>query len=89
VELLMGKVRDVGQTRTTRRAIERLVELTCSLGPVERLAVLHTYAPGVEELCQRLIDLCSPKQLLTVAVTTIIGAHVGPRGLGVAALVAE
>lgn len=89
VELLMGKVRDVGQTRTTRRAIERLVELTCSLGPVERLAVLHTYAPGVEELRQRLIDFCSPKQLLTVAVTTIIGAHVGPRGLGIAALVAE
>ncbi len=84
VELLLGKVRDVGRTRTRRRAIERLVELTHALGPLDRLAILHTYAPEVEDLRRRLADLCSPGQLLTVAVTTIIGAHVGPRGLGVA-----
>ncbi len=89
VEVLLGKVRDLGQTRAKHRAIERLVELTRALGPLERLAVLHTYAPEVEDLRHRLTDLCSPKQLLTVAVTTIIGAHVGPRGLGVAAVTAK
>jgi fatty acid-binding protein DegV len=78
VQLLLGKVLDVGQVRTTRRAIDRLVELTRALGPLERLAILH-----------RLADICSPAQLLTVAVTTIIGAHVGPRGLGVAAVIAR
>jgi DegV family protein with EDD domain len=89
VQLLLGKVRDVGQVRTTRRAIDRLVEFTRALGPLERLAILHTYASGVDELRHRLVDLCSPTQLLTVAVTTIIGAHVGPRALGVAAVVAK
>ena len=89
VELLLGKVGEVGQTRTTRRAIDRLVELARALGPLERLAILHTYASGVDELRRRLADLCSPAQLPTVAVTTIIGAHVGPRGLGMAAVVAR
>lgn len=86
MEVLLGKVRDVGRTRTRRRAIERLVELARAKGPLERLAILHTYAPEVEDLRRRLANLCSPKQLLTVAVTTIIGTHVGPRGLGVAAV---
>lgn len=89
VELLLGQVRDVGRTRTRRRAIERLVELTRALGPVERLAILHTYAPEIDVLRHRLADLCSPKQPLTVAVTTIIGAHVGPEALGVAAVIAK
>ena len=86
VEVLLGKVRDAGRARTRRRAIERLVELARAEGPLERLAILHTYAPEVNDLRRRLADLCSPRQLLTVAVTTIIGAHVGPRGLGVAAV---
>ncbi|NIV34610.1 MAG: DegV family EDD domain-containing protein [Anaerolineae bacterium] len=89
VELISGEVRDVGRTRTRRRAIERLVELTRALGPLERLAILHTHASEVEELHHRLSDLCAPEQLLTVAVTTIIGAHVGPQGLGVAAVSAK
>jgi DegV family protein with EDD domain len=89
VEVLLGKVRDLGRTRTRRRAIERLVELTCALGPLERLAVLHSYAPEVDDFRSRLAKLCSPERLPTVAVTTIIGAHVGPRGLGVAAVTAR
>lgn len=89
VEVLLGKVGDLGRERTRRRAIERLVELTHALGPLERLALLHTYAPEVEELRRRLADLCSPRHLLTVVATTIIGAHVGPRGLGVAAVMAK
>jgi len=89
VEVLLGKVRDLGRTRTRRRAIERLVELTRTLGPLEGLAILHSYAPEVDDLRNRLAELCSPKRLLTVAVTTIIGAHVGPRALGVATVTAR
>ncbi len=88
VEVLLGKVRDLGRARTRRRAIEQLVELTRALGPLERLAILHSYAPEVDDLRSRLTDLCSPRRLLTVAATTIIGTHVGPRGLGVAAVTA-
>jgi DegV family protein with EDD domain len=86
VEVIMGQVRKLGLTRTRARAIERLVELTRALGPLERLSILHTYASEVEELHHRLADLCPPENLISTVVTTIIGAHVGPRGLGVAAV---
>ena len=88
LEVFLSQVRNLGRTRTRRRAIERLVGFVRGLGPLERLAVLHTYAPGLEDFRNRLVEcstlLCSSDQVLTVAVTTIIGAHVGPRGLGVA-----
>jgi DegV family protein with EDD domain len=89
VEVLGGNVGDRGRSRTRRRAIERLVQLVHSSAPLERLAVLHTYAPDLDEFRHYLADLCSPENLITVAVTTIIGAHVGPRALGVAAVVAR
>ena len=88
VEVLRGKVSDAGRVRTRRRAIERLIELARARGSLERLAILHTYAPEVEHVRERLIDLCPSMQTFTVAVTTIIGAHIGPRGLGVAAVIA-
>lgn len=92
IEVFLGQVKDVGRTRTRRRAVEQLIELVCALGPLERLAFLHTYAPDFEAFRHRLIERCSrfslPEPLPTVAVTTIIGAHVGPRALGVAAVTA-
>jgi DegV family protein with EDD domain len=86
VKVVRGNVSDQGRSRTRRRAIEQLLELVRALGPLERLAVLHTYAPDLDEFRRRLADLCPLEQLPTVAVNTIIGAHVGPRGLGVAAV---
>jgi DegV family protein with EDD domain len=88
VEVLLGKVKDVGRTRTRRRAIEQLIELVRALGPLEQLAVLHTHALDLQDFRHRLADF-SPGQLTTVAVTTIIGAHIGPRALGVAAVAAR
>jgi len=88
LQVLMGHVRDIGRTRTRRRAIERLVEIVRAQGPLERLAILHTCSPDVEDLRSRLVDLCPAEQIFTVVVTTIIGAHIGPRGLGVAAVTA-
>ena len=88
VEVLCGNVNSTGQARTRRRAIEQLIELTRALGPLERLAALHTYAPDIGSFQHRLADLYRSEPLPTVAVTTIIGTHVGPRGLGVAAVTA-
>jgi DegV family protein with EDD domain len=86
LEVSLANVKFVGQARTRRRAIEKLIELTHALGPLERLAILHTEAPEIEKFRQRLAGLCPAEQLLTSIVTTIIGAHVGPQGLGIAAV---
>ncbi len=89
VEVILGTVKELGRARTRRRAIERLVELTHAMGPLERLAILHTCAPEVENLRRHLGALCGSECPPVVVVTTIIGAHVGPLGLGVAAVTTQ
>jgi len=89
MKVTRGDVIEQGRTRTRRRAIKQLIKLVRALGPLERLAVLHTCSPDLGQFQRRLADLCSLEYLPTVAVTTIIGAHVGPRGLGVAAVAAK
>jgi DegV family protein with EDD domain len=84
IELRYGIVHRLGQTRTRLQGIERLVETLNSWGPLERLAVLHTNAESAAR--QLLEDVKSKVTVspLLVNVTTAIGTHVGPNGLGFA-----
>ena len=86
IELRFGVVHRLGQARTRLQGIERLVETLNSWGPLERLAVLHTNAEATAR--QLLDDLKSKVTVppLLVNVTTAIGTHVGPNGLGFAAV---
>jgi len=84
IELRQGIVYRLGQVRTRLQGIERLMETLNSWGPLERLAVLHTNA---ESTAQQILDQVKSKVVvppLLVNVTTAIGTHVGPNGLGFA-----
>jgi len=86
VELRYGIVHRLGQVRTRLQGIDRLMEALNSWGPLERLAVLHTNA---EAAAQQLLDQVRSKvnaRPLVVNVTTVIGTHVGPNGLGFSAV---
>jgi len=82
-----GKVFSLGEVRTRSKGINQIKEMILNLGPLHRLAILHTNAE--EEANQILAGVQAPSdgQPLVVHVTTVIGAHVGPRGLGFAAIV--
>ena len=83
-----GIVLRLGQARTRTQGILRLKETLHSWGPIEHLAVLHTNA---EEAAHKLLSEIRPRSApvpLVVNVTTAIGTHVGPNGLGVVAVVA-
>jgi len=87
LELTGGKVINRGSARTRGKGIQQLAEVLQSLGIIESLAILHTNAANDG---QRFIDQYSPTEItspLLVNVTTIIGTHVGPNGLGFAAVV--
>lgn len=87
VEVKEGTVFSLGEARTRQKGIDRLMELIHKLGPLERLALLHTNA---ESDARRILSDLNPQlptEPLLVNVTTVIGAHVGPNGLGVAAVV--
>jgi DegV family protein with EDD domain len=82
-----GVVKLLDRVRTRARSIQRLMELAYSLGPLESLAVLHTTASDAAvQLAHDLAHL-APPPIPVVEVTPVIGSHVGPNGLGLAAIV--
>jgi len=90
IELLDGDVKAIGAVRTTGQANERILNLLLQRGELERLAILHT---GAEERAKELLSAVMqtasqsvPRDILMVNVTTVIGTHVGPNGLGFAAV---
>jgi DegV family protein with EDD domain len=89
VELRGGKVLSIGESRTRRKGIERLKELLINQGPLERLAILHTNAEAdarqIFEDLKHLYPLLDQPPIVNI--TTIIGVHVGPNGLGFASIV--
>ena len=90
VEVINGEIKPISATRTTKQANQRLLNLLLENGKMERLAILHTGAePRAKEFLSVLMRQNSqsvPRDILMVNVTTIIGTHVGPNGLGFAAV---
>jgi DegV family protein with EDD domain len=87
VELEKGMVINRGLARTRTRGIQYLGESIKKMGSLEYLAVLHTNAT---ETGKKFIQDFAPAEIpdpLLVNVTTIIGTHVGPNGIGFAAVV--
>lgn len=90
VALKEGIVKPLGAARTTAQGNQRILDMLLACGPLEKLAILHTNA---EDRAKWLLDALmqtapqnAPREILTLMVTTVIGTHVGPRGLGFAAL---
>lgn len=86
VELKAGDVLNRGQVRTWHKGLVYLLELYRKLGPVKRLAVLHSNAEEEARKFLEMLDLHEDNEPLIVNVTTIIGTHVGPHGLGFTAV---
>jgi DegV family protein with EDD domain len=88
IELREGVVSTVARVRTWTRALNTLSERVQQIGPLERLAIMHSNAADAAgNLLERLKDLVPEKgPALITNVTTVIGAHVGPGAVGVAAV---
>ncbi len=90
VELADGQLKPIAAARTTRQADERMLGFLRSGLPLERLAILHTGAETrARNFLTRLMEESRrdlPRDILIVNVTTVIGAHVGPNGLGFASV---
>jgi len=90
IQVWDGQIIPLDRVRAGRRALARLVELTEAMAPLESLAVLHSNWPeGADELCQDVAKFSPDGHVITVDVTPVIGVHVGPKGLGIAAVSAE
>ena len=90
IELTNGEVKSMGTVRTTSQANARMSKFLLEGGSLEKLAILHTGAEArAREFLNELMQQASqsvPRDILMVNVTTVIGTHVGPNGLGFAAI---
>jgi DegV family protein with EDD domain len=87
LEIKDGVVLSIGKARTRKNGIQRLRKMLLDLGPLEQLAILHSNAEAdARELLEEMIPRVPTRPLL-VYVTTVIGTHVGPNGLGFVAIV--
>jgi DegV family protein with EDD domain len=75
----------VERVRTASGAIKRVIEILTELAPFEQVAVVHTHAVGRAEHLRRQVQPLLPKgSVLSVDITPVIGAHLGPGAVGFA-----
>ena len=90
IRLRDSEVKAINAVRTAGQGSEKILDLLLQQGELERLAILHTGAEArakefLNTIMQRASQLV-PRDILMVNVTTVIGTHVGPNGLGFAAI---
>ena len=90
IEVSEGQVKAIAMVRTTSQANERMSQLLEAAGKLERLAILHT---GAEARARELLNKAMladnqslPRDILMINATPVIGTHIGPNGLGFAAI---
>ncbi len=85
ISIVDGEVVPVENTRSQKRALERLVEIVLGSGPIQEIAVIH--AAG-EELAQKVKRLLSATlredQIVMTETGPVLGTHVGPNAVGIA-----
>ncbi len=82
-----GIVQRLGMCQNRRQGVSLLINKLQRLGPLDYLAILHTTIHSEAEI-QEILKNAPPSihPPLILPVTTVIGTHVGPDGLGFAAL---
>jgi DegV family protein with EDD domain len=80
-----GEANSAGRVRTTKKVIEKLIEMTREQAPLERLAVLHlNNQDGAALMRAALSDVAPPDNTVILMASSAVGANFGPGGLGIA-----
>jgi DegV family protein with EDD domain len=85
-----GEVNMRDKIRTSKRALNQMIQYAVDLGPLESIALLHTHTIDKLDMFRQQTKHLYPSDEtpLAVEVTPAIGAHVGPGGLGIACITA-
>ncbi|MEO6457240.1 MAG: DegV family protein [Chloroflexia bacterium] len=79
-----GEAEITDRLRSSKKALERIVELTTEQQPLERLAVLHgANEDGANRLMSMLQPLDPPQPVITGHIGAVLGTHLGPGAVGV------
>jgi DegV family protein with EDD domain len=86
VGVVDGDVIRMGEARTRQKGLDRLYKLLAELGALEHLAILHTNAESDALQVMEHFKSVVKNHPLVINVTSLIGVHVGPNGLGFVAV---
>jgi DegV family protein with EDD domain len=86
VTVVNGWVKRLDMVRTKTRALEKLQSIARSWGRIDRMAVLHSGAPEAAQVYAEQVRGLADQPMILSEVTPVIGAHIGPGCLGLAAL---
>jgi DegV family protein with EDD domain len=83
IDISTGEVTEAGKARTRKKALEVLRDKVLEAGAVEHLCVTHGFAPDAQQMLD-LLDPHHPRAGIRVGhIGPVIGAHGGPRVMGV------
>ncbi|HEX7166510.1 MAG TPA: DegV family protein [Acidimicrobiales bacterium] len=78
-----GKVEQESKQRTRSKSIRYLADKVRDAGKIEQLAVLHGDAPDLGDLLDMLAEFYPREEIIVGDIGAVIGAHGGPRTIGV------
>lgn len=84
IEVVDGKVEPGPKQRTRSRSLQWLADQVGGFQGVENLAVLHGDAPDVDTLVGLLAPHYPREEIVVGQLGAVVGAHTGPRTIGVA-----
>ena len=87
ITLHNGVLSRYGESRSRKKGIQRLYQLLTDIGPLERLAILHSDPDSDAQMMAAKFASQTSQPPLIVQITPVIGTYVGPNGLGFAAVV--
>jgi DegV family protein with EDD domain len=82
-----GELAVAERVRTRSRSLEHMVQMACEHGPLERVAVMHAADfDAAEHVKQMMLEQGVSEPIMVALVGPVLGAHAGPRAVGVCAL---
>jgi DegV family protein with EDD domain len=84
IELRNGTVELESRQRTRSKALAYLADKVRQQGELEHLAVMHGDAPDIDEFLDTIAATHPRDEIIVGEVGAVIGAHSGPRVIGVA-----
>jgi DegV family protein with EDD domain len=84
LDLSSGAVAEAGKTRTRKKAFVWLRDTLLAHAPFENLSVVHGCAPDIDEFLELLRNDVDLSTVRVGTIGAVIGAHGGPRVVGIA-----
>jgi DegV family protein with EDD domain len=83
IDITGGKVEQEAKQRTRSKSLRYLADKVRNAGEIENLAVMHGAAPDVDEMLDLLGEVYPRERIVVGDLGAVIGAHGGPRTMGV------